>query len=524
MVWQHSPLRSAGEASSDVLPGSAVDEQRPLVDPVPYWYRTPEAVEHRFCGVFEGGGAKGVAFSGALLAMAEEKCWFSAVAGASAGAITAALVASGLSPEEMESRTDEALKLVQTRVWAGVRRLRKTTGYFRSDDLRTWLNDLFLAQVRKSEVEPATDNVTFEELYAATGIELNVVAADLSLGTQVIFSHLDTPKCFVADAVVASSSIPFAFASSLLQAAEGDSGDRLLHHTIVDGGVWSNFPMYIFEDEAFRSFYTRVPEEIEPARVLGFLLQERDEQVAPRGEDVGFVETKFVRAREWAADSRTEIHVRPSLGARIGAMVLYPFSLLGRFVDWNSEVERGRWPTPRSPLARRLVQSIDGLLVGTQPLLLCVLGFAVILVGAWQVISFFTADQLNAIEATDWSNPGSYALRAFSLILTLLVVAVAILVVFASLLGFVVNFVLLRTSRRILYGLVTTYVAGPGAPAWAARRRNVIALPIPPDVTTLSFEMTPETRRDLIASAKQATLAKLRTLLSEQNLSIGNDG
>jgi hypothetical protein len=146
------------------------------------------------------------------------------------------------------------------------------------------------------------------------------------------------------------------------------------------------------------------------------------------------------------------------------------------------------------------------------------------LVGAWQVIGFFTADQLNAIEATDWSNPGSYALRAFSLILTLLVVAVAILVVFASLLGFVVNFVLLRTSRRILYGLVTTYVAGPGAPAWAARRRNVIALPIPPDVTTLSFEMTPETRRDLIASAKQATLAKLRTLLSEQNPSIGNDG
>jgi len=500
-------------------------QERPLGDSVPYWYDTPGAIEHRFCGVFEGGGAKGVAFSGALLAMAQEKCWFSAVAGASAGAITAALVASRLSPDEMESATDKALTLIQTGVWAGLRRLRKTTGYFQSDDLRTWLNDLLLAQVRKSEDTPAP--VTFEELYAATRIELNVVATDLSLGTQVIFSHIDTPKCAVADAVVASSSIPFAFASSLLQATEGNSGDRLFHHTIVDGGVWSNFPMHIFEDEAFRKFYGRVPEEIEPARVLGFLLQERDEQVALRGEDVRFVEeesVRFVRAREWMTDSKTEVGARPGLGARIGAWVLYPFSLLGRFVEWNSGMEHGRWPTPRSPLARRLVQSIDGLLVGTHPYLLGVLGFAVVVVGAWGVVSFLVTDELDAIQATDWSDLSSYARVPFAVILTLLAVAVAILVVFASLLAFVTNFILLRASRRILYGLVTTYVAGPGAPAWVASKRNVIALPIPPTVSTLSFEMTPETRRDLIASAKQATLKQLRTLRSEQNLSIGNDG
>ena len=503
-----------------------MDKQRPPTLPAQYWYGRPGAIEHLFYGVFEGGGAKGVAYSGALLAMAESKCWFMAVAGASAGAITAALVASGLPPEDMESMTDKALKLVRTGVWAGLRRLRSTTGYFQTDSLRTWLNCIFKEQVEKSGVIPAAD-VTFDELYVATGIELNVVATDLSLKTQVIFSHIETPNCAVADAVVASSSIPFAFPGRLLQAAEGEGTDRLSLHTIVDGGVWSNFPIHLFEDKTFRKSHGREPEEIEPGRVLGFLLQEHEEQAPPRGENVKFVEAVQVRkfkAREWSGDGKTEADVRSNLGSKIGASALYPFSLLGRFVELNAGVDRGRWPTPRSPLARNLVYSINGLLGGTYPLFFGALGFGVVVAGAWQVISFLGTDQLNALQATDWADIWSYFARPFIVVLTLLAVAVAILVVFASLLGFIANFLLLRASRRILYGLVTTYVAGPGAPEWMAKRRNVIALPIPSAVKTLTFEMTAETRRDLITSAKQATFAKLETLLSEQSLSNEHNG
>jgi predicted acylesterase/phospholipase RssA len=80
-----------------------MDKQGSLNLPVQYWYGRPGAIEHLFYGVFEGGGAKGVAYAGALLAMAERKCWFRAVAGASAGAITAALVASALPPEAQGS-------------------------------------------------------------------------------------------------------------------------------------------------------------------------------------------------------------------------------------------------------------------------------------------------------------------------------------------------------------------------------------------------------------------------------------
>ena len=493
-----------------------MDKQSALDFPTEYWYGAPEAIEHFFCGVFEGGGAKGVAYAGALLAMAQQKCWFSAVAGASAGAITAALVASGLSPEDMGSATDEALKLVQTGVWAGLRGLRSGAGYFQSDGLYTWLNALLVAQVKKSGVAPSAA-VTFGELYAATRIELNVVSTDLSLNAQIVFSYIDTPECAVADAVVASSSIPFAFASRLLQI---EDGEELFHDTIVDGGVWSNFPMYIFEDKTFREFYGRTPVELEPARILGFVLQEHQEQLPPRASKVRFVDpvpAGQFRVREWSSGSKTDTDVSLGFGSRIVAGVLYPFSLLGRFVDRNTGVDRGRWPTPRSPLARRLVQSINGLLGGTSAPLLGVVGFVIVAIGAWQVITFFAIDQLNALRATDWSEFGSYVVRPLSMALTLLAVAISILVVFASLVGFATNYLLLRISRRVAYGLVTTYVAGPGSPKWVTSKGNIIALPIPPGLTTLSFAIPPESRRNAIASAKQATLTRLRTLLHDED-------
>ena len=213
------------------------------------------------------------------------------------------------------------------------------------------------------------DKITFHQLFNATHIELNIIAADLSLRRQVVFSHLDTPNCAVADAVVASSAIPFAFRSRLLQVAQTDNGNAVCHHTIVDGGVWSNFPMFVFEDRAFRKHYHRVPESIEPNQILGFILAEGQEDPSPRGEHVAFVQATSVdqfHPREWLSDhgsTATEPHSW-SRGARLGAWLLYPFALLARFLEWNGGMERGRWPNPRSPVARNLVLSINGLLGG----------------------------------------------------------------------------------------------------------------------------------------------------------------
>jgi hypothetical protein len=433
----------------------------------------------------------------------------------------------------MEKETECGLGLVQTGVWAGLRRLKSETGFFPSDKLRDWLQGIFRDQVALSTgIRPDPEaEITFEQLWLATGIELNIVAADLSLKCHVILSHWDTPDCAVADAVVASSSIPFAFPSRLLQAPEDTrvledrealedtNARRLCHHTIVDGGVWANFPMFIFEDSAFRKFSNRTPVDVSAEQILGFVLKRGDQPPPPRGKEVKFVEmvpaSAFI-AREWKEDNQMPTHKPPGLMSKVGAWALYTFSLLGRLVEWNGGVERGRWPTPRSALARNLVQSVNGLLGGIYPPIFGLLACVVVAVGTWELVGWVSVDQFNTLRVAPWNNPIEYVVRPLVLLLMLIAIAVAVLVVFASFLGVAANLVLLRASRRILYGLITTYVAGPGAPLWVEKRRNIIALPIPPTVTTLSFEMKPETRGDLIASAKQVTLARLTQLLSAE--------
>jgi predicted acylesterase/phospholipase RssA len=65
-------------------------------------------------GVFEGGGAKGVAFVGALAFMKRHGLRFRRVAGTSAGAITAALIASGY-PAYDDTSGDETIESITFR-------------------------------------------------------------------------------------------------------------------------------------------------------------------------------------------------------------------------------------------------------------------------------------------------------------------------------------------------------------------------------------------------------------------------
>ena len=76
---------------------------------------------------------------------------------------------------------------------------------------RDWLDDVLRTQISRMTGQRPDTPITFDELHAATKIELNVVAADLSMRCHLVFSYIETPNCAVADAVVASSSIPFGF-------------------------------------------------------------------------------------------------------------------------------------------------------------------------------------------------------------------------------------------------------------------------------------------------------------------------
>jgi predicted acylesterase/phospholipase RssA len=195
-------------------------------------------------GVFKGGGAKGIAYGGALTACDRVGVWFGSVAGASAGAITASAIAAGLSPRDIIDATSDGLKTLKRQ------RIRLALGiseaYYDSQGLTDWLEGL----LRPHTDDPDGVPVTFESLYRATNIVLYVVALDLHTGSPTIFSGHTTPECPVAQAVAASSAIPAAFPSGR---ALHLHGAKYSVHRLVDGGAWANYPMFVFRDTSFRA-------------------------------------------------------------------------------------------------------------------------------------------------------------------------------------------------------------------------------------------------------------------------------
>ncbi len=98
----------------------------------PGWWETDNL--DGWSGV-QGGGAKGLAYAGALRADQVDGKWFRAVAGSSAGALSAALVASGMTPRQMYEAVPHAL--------GQIRRPRVLEIRNRSD-LRAWVGHMWL--------------------------------------------------------------------------------------------------------------------------------------------------------------------------------------------------------------------------------------------------------------------------------------------------------------------------------------------------------------------------------------------
>lgn len=246
-------------------------------------------------GIFEGGGAKGLAHIGALTAVEERNIRFIGIAGTSAGAIVAALVAAGYrAPELFEPKSfggvfnvDFTEKLGRRRWrllqlfrkslkfrnshwllrWSGnflllalllgflflmpkyllvagvlatvalillLNRAFGSLGIFSTDKFEEWLN----AQLRQ-KLFPDDSNrvVTFADL----PIPLQIIATDLTGRKIVVFNREKYPGCAVAKAVGASIAIPGVFRPPEIE-----------NMILVDGGVLSNFPAWVFDEERDR--------------------------------------------------------------------------------------------------------------------------------------------------------------------------------------------------------------------------------------------------------------------------------
>jgi NTE family protein len=201
--------------------------------------------------VLEGGGVKGIGLVGAL-GVLEQRAWTpSCVAGTSAGAITAALLAAGYGAEELralllelEFRRFEDRGLEDRLPGGELISILKDKGVFEGDELHDWIDGL----LAEKGVRTFADLRDREEKDPRRMYRLRVIASDVTGRRLLVLPQdaenlgLDPDGLSVALAVRMSMSIPLYFEPVEVTNAQTGRG-----HLIVDGGMLSNFPVWLFD-------------------------------------------------------------------------------------------------------------------------------------------------------------------------------------------------------------------------------------------------------------------------------------
>lgn len=197
--------------------------------------------------VFEGGGVKGIAYAGALAILEQQNIVsdIKRVAGTSAGAISATLVALGASSQKVgEIVGGTQFRLFMDDSFGVIRdtdRLLHDYGWYKGDAFSVWMQTQANALCQNADI-------TFAELAGlalAPGSKykkLFVVGTNLSRQQPQVYSAETSPDFPVWEAVRISMSIPLFFAAVKL-----DDGSQVL----VDGGVTWNYPLDLFDDKKY---------------------------------------------------------------------------------------------------------------------------------------------------------------------------------------------------------------------------------------------------------------------------------
>lgn len=209
--------------------------------------------------VLEGGGVKGIGIIGAVLALDEAGFRFRRVAGTSAGAIAAALVAANIAAGKPLSNVKEQIASVDFRKFTEshpskfgqVRSLVTKLGMFSGDYLVDWLGAI-LNELRVTKF----GDLKHPDLGDVFPYSLVVHTADITRGRLVRLPRdyaqysRDPDDELIVDAVRASMAIPFFFEPVHVEFQTDDDGaaSTTASATWVDGGLLSNFPMETFND------------------------------------------------------------------------------------------------------------------------------------------------------------------------------------------------------------------------------------------------------------------------------------
>lgn len=253
--------------------------------------------------IFEGGGAKGIAHIGALEAARRVGVELQGVAGSSAGAIAAMLAAIGMEPRRIfnpdvaggdifSANGRDPTDLIGARDWAWFLRLRRLAkpllalaavsaitayaaaqlvwqiarlfgrsppalrllrhfGLFDSTGARDFIDGIIHDMLRPAYAAKGLSlarPVRFRDLDASVDkslLPLRIITTDVERRQLKMFGP-ETPDAVIADAVVASFSIPLVFRPAVVR-GDGNESPRY-----VDGGLVANLPTWVFNEDKLK--------------------------------------------------------------------------------------------------------------------------------------------------------------------------------------------------------------------------------------------------------------------------------
>ncbi|NUM48135.1 MAG: patatin-like phospholipase family protein, partial [Anaerolineales bacterium] len=271
--------------------------------------------------VFEGGGAKGIVFVGAMQEFEARGHTVGRVLGTSAGAITATLLAAGYNAEQMlavinerlpdgkprfssfmdapprfdqayidqsltsllfsnidlpflpthvEEKIDEALmkKLMEFTAFRQLFSFVERGGLYSGELFYLWFREKLNAGGR------LLGTSTLREFHQRTGRDLTVMASDTSGQELLVLNHRTAPDLPTAWAVRMSMSIPFVWQEVVWRQEWGlYRGRDISGHWIVDGGALSNFPIDRFLDDS-QAVRDVMGDKKGSGNVVGFLIDD----------------------------------------------------------------------------------------------------------------------------------------------------------------------------------------------------------------------------------------------------------
>jgi NTE family protein len=206
--------------------------------------------------VFEGGGVKGIGLVGAVETIENAGYEFENLAGTSAGAIVAALLSAGFRANEIKEEMkrldynnfkDEGL-LDKLGLLGKSMSIGFEYGIYEGEYFETWIDGLlrekgkvFFGDIIMADYAPGKTDEKYK-------YKLQVVAADVTDRRLLILPRdlegfgYDPDKFAISRAVRMSMSIPLFFEPVRLKDTSGRE------HFIVDGGVLSNYPVWLLDD------------------------------------------------------------------------------------------------------------------------------------------------------------------------------------------------------------------------------------------------------------------------------------